>query len=158
MMLNKPTWIFPARSGSSLIAKMPRLARGSKPVVHAQLAAEGVTAFGGLDGIDVADDIGDRHVRRRELLDVALLRAIARRWRCLLPLFRERSRHRRQIGRERIVVDLASGNCRNDVVQEIGQRAKNSGLLAWPRSPRRIMLCRERIALTICGVRYRRIP
>src|SRR6266511_273170 len=31
MMLKSPTWIFPARSGSSLIAKMPRLARGSSP-------------------------------------------------------------------------------------------------------------------------------
>src|SRR5216117_3006945 len=31
MMLNSPTWIFPARSGSSLIAKTPRCARGSRP-------------------------------------------------------------------------------------------------------------------------------
>src|SRR6059058_6081636 len=31
MMLKSPTWILPAKSGSSLIAKIPRLARGSSP-------------------------------------------------------------------------------------------------------------------------------
>src|SRR5438874_10230105 len=31
MMLNSPTWILPERSGSSLIAKIARFARGSSP-------------------------------------------------------------------------------------------------------------------------------
>ena len=40
MMLNRPTWIFPARSGSSLMAKMPRLARGKQAVVNGQFVGE----------------------------------------------------------------------------------------------------------------------
>ena len=41
--------------------------------VHRQLVAELQAALGGLDRIDVADHVGDRHVRRRQLLDVARL-------------------------------------------------------------------------------------
>ena len=38
-------------------------------VMNRQLVAQQVSALGGLDRIDVADDVGDRHVGRRELLD-----------------------------------------------------------------------------------------
>ena len=42
-------------------------------VVHRQFVAEFVPAARGLDGIDVADHVGDRHVGRGQLLHVALV-------------------------------------------------------------------------------------
>ena len=44
-----------------------------QPVVHRQLVAELEAAPGRLDRIDVADHVGNRHVRRRQLLDVAVV-------------------------------------------------------------------------------------
>src|SRR6185437_3597363 len=41
-------------------------------VVHSELAAELVAGARGLDGIDIADEVGDGDVRRGELFDVAL--------------------------------------------------------------------------------------
>ena len=40
-------------------------------VMNRQLVAEQVSAFRGFDRIDVADDVGDRHVRRGQLFDKA---------------------------------------------------------------------------------------
>ena len=42
-----------------------------QPVVNRQFVAQQVPALGGLDRIDVADDVGDRHIRRGQLLDKA---------------------------------------------------------------------------------------
>ena len=42
-------------------------------VVHRQLVADLAAAARRLDRIDVADHVGDGHVRRRQLLDVALV-------------------------------------------------------------------------------------
>ena len=51
-------------------------------VVHGEFVAKVAAAAGGLDGIDVADDVGDGDVGRGQLFDVAMLRAGARRWAC----------------------------------------------------------------------------
>ena len=61
-----------ARSGSSLIAKMPRLVRGHEAVVDRQLVGE-VAALGDLDRVDLADQVGDRRVGRGQLLAEAAL-------------------------------------------------------------------------------------
>ena len=74
--------------------------------VHRQLAAELQAALGGLDRIDVADHVGDGHVRRRELLDVARLArqpAIG----ISSPSALTRCLAERRQRRDRVVVDLA---------------------------------------------------
>ena len=73
-MLSRPTWMRSARSGSSLMQKMPRLVRGDQAVVDRQLVGQ-VAAFGDLDRVDFADEVGDGDVRRRELLAVAAVAA-----------------------------------------------------------------------------------
>ena len=60
-----------ARSGSSLIAKMPRLLRGIRPKCIVDLVGQ-VAPLGVLHEVDLADQVGDRHVRRRELFVVAV--------------------------------------------------------------------------------------
>jgi hypothetical protein len=105
-MLKRPTWILPARSGSSLIAKIPRL-------------AQDVAATGCLDGIDVTEHVRDGHVGRRELLHVALLATDPRDGRVVAVFFDELAAVLRD-RRERIVVHLASGNDRQRLVEQEG--------------------------------------
>ncbi len=59
-----------ARSGSSLIAKMPRLQCGIRPKWIVQLVGE-VAPLGDADRVDLADEVGDGDVGRRQLLAVA---------------------------------------------------------------------------------------
>ena len=59
-----------ARSGSSLIVDDPAVRARDEPVVERPLVGE-VSAFGDLDGIDLADEVGDGDVGRRQLLGVA---------------------------------------------------------------------------------------
>ena len=52
--------------------------------VHGQLARE-IAALGVLDHVDLADQVGDRHVGRGQLLVIALLAADSRRSACRRP-------------------------------------------------------------------------
>ena len=61
-----------ARSGSSLIAKMPAVRARHEAVVQRQLVGE-VAALGDLDRVDLADQVGDRGVGRRQLLAEAVV-------------------------------------------------------------------------------------
>ena len=88
---------------------------------------EGELARGRLDRVDVAEEIGDRHVRRRELLVVALVpgHPLDRRVVAVLleqPLALGRDR------RQRIVVELGAGEHRDLRVEQADQRAQQPGL------------------------------
>ena len=116
-----------ARSGSSLMAKMPRFVRGHEAVVEGELVGQ-VAALGHLDRVDLADEVGDRRVGRGELLAVAtgavdpLDRACRHRAR---PRSSRRvARHRRV----RVVVDLGAGDDRHPLVEQVGERADHAGL------------------------------
>ena len=56
---------------------------GQQAIVHGELAGEVLRAARGLDGIEIADEVGDGHVGRGQLFHVALVAARARRsaWR-----------------------------------------------------------------------------
>ena len=56
-------------------------------VVNGEFAAERVAAFGGFDGIDVADDVGNRHVGRGKLLDIAFVAGTPDNRRCVSLFF-----------------------------------------------------------------------
>src|SRR3989337_142759 len=71
MMLKSPTWILPARSGSSLSAKMPRFARGSSPKWMVSSSARTWPPRGARVGVDLAprEDRDLRIEERDELAD-----------------------------------------------------------------------------------------
>ena len=96
-------------------------------VVHRQIVGELQAAPRRLDRIDVADHVGDRHVRRRQLFHQ--------------PPRARQPGHRQAVaflagagaagGAERcvrIVVDLAAGHHRQLVVEQVGQRAQDTCL------------------------------
>ena len=115
-----------ARSGSSLMAKMPRLVRGHQAVVERELVGE-VAALGHLDRVDLADEVGDGGVGRGQLLAVAgvAVHPVDRRVVALLgDQLAGVAGHRRV----RVVVDLAAGDDGHPLVEQLGERPDHAGL------------------------------
>ena len=94
------------------------------------------------DGIDVADQVGDGHVGRGQLFDVAM--------------FRSEPCNRRRIfffgnqfvaaaanGRVWIVMDFASGNVRHLGIEQRGQGAQNAALGLSPQAEQDEIMARE---------------
>src|SRR5437867_6360352 len=95
--------------------------------MHAEFAADGVSAFGGLDGIDIANDVRDRHIGRREFLNIPLFPAAISDGRAVAHLFDQVAALTAN-GREWIIVDLTSGDDRDGIVQKLDQTAQNAAL------------------------------
>ena len=109
---------------------------GHEPVVDGELVGE-VAALGDLDGVDLADEVGDRRVGRGQLLAEA---AVA-----VHPLDRRRRRRARRRGRGRAARPGAYGSSLISLPATIGIHSSSSAVserimrvLAWPRSPRKI--------------------
>ena len=102
-------------------------------VVERQLVAE-VAALGDADRIDLADEVGDRDVRRRELLGVA---AVARQPvdRRLVAVLVDGGPAGRADRRVWIVVELAAADDRQPLVEQIRRGAAPSA--SWPGRARR---------------------
>ncbi len=98
-----------------------------QPVVHRQLVGELQARARRLDRIEVANQVGDRDVGRRELLDVARV-AIEPCDRQVVARLNGPRAARGADRRERIVVNLAPGDDRNVVVEQIDQRAEDAAL------------------------------
>src|SRR4029079_18663309 len=90
---------------------------GQQAEVHGELVAQQVPAARGLDRVHVADQVGDGDVGGRQLLDVALLPADPGDRRRVTALGQQLAR---VLGnrRERVVVDLAPGHDRNQLVEQ----------------------------------------
>jgi hypothetical protein len=104
---------------------MPRFARGQQSVVNAVFASDRVTALGGFDGIDVADDVGDRHVRSCKFLNVAVGARAKDNWSTVAHFLNQAAASPAD-RRERIVVDLTLGDHRNRIVEQSRQIPQNS--------------------------------
>ncbi len=78
-----------------------------------------------LDRIEVADHVGDRHVRRREFLHVALVRPEPRDRQIVARLARARPACRAQ-RRDRVVVNLAAGDDGQRLVEQGRQGAEEA--------------------------------
>ena len=115
-----------ARSGSSLIANRPRFVRGHEAVVDRELVRE-VATFGDLDGVDLADEVGDRRVGRRELLAEASL-TVHPLDRCLVAAFGDEDPRVRRDRVVRVVVDLAAGDDGQPLVEQVDERAHDARL------------------------------
>ncbi len=109
------------------MAKSPAVGAGQQTEVHGQLAGELQAAVGGFDGIDVADHVGDGDIGCRQLLDVARLarqpvdgHGVAFGGDALSSVCGQR--------RQGVVVDFASRDDRNGLVQQRRQGAENPRL------------------------------
>ena len=93
--------------------------------MHRQLVGELEAGAGRLDRVEVADHVGDGHVRRGELLDIALVRAQPRDRQVVPGLARPPAARRAQ-RRHRVVVDLAARDDGQRLVEQRGQRAQQA--------------------------------
>ena len=97
-----------------------------EPVVEGQLVRE-VAALGDLDRVDLADEVGDRDVGRRQLLGVAPVARQPVDGRRVAVALDDRPR-RRADGRGRVVVELAAADDREPVVEQADQGAGHARL------------------------------
>ena len=97
-----------------------------QPVVDRELVGE-IAALGDLDRVDLADEIGDRDVGRRELLAVSL---VARQPHELhrIAVVRDAVLARGADRLERVVVDLAARDRRRDRVEKLDELAREACL------------------------------
>ena len=121
-------------------------------VMDGELVAQ-VASLGDPDRIDLTDEIGDRRVRRRQLLAVALLRRDPRHWSRIAELADEVTAASAD-GLVRIVVDLASVNCGDRGVEQRCQRADQSRLRLTALTEKDEVLAGENCVLDL---RYDRV-
>src|SRR5262249_37370902 len=95
---------------------------GQQAIVHAQLATNSMSALGGLDWIDISDDIGTGHVLGCKLLHVPRIPRTIFDGRPLSDFLNQIPAPAAN-RLERVVVDLATGNHRNDFIQQRSQLA-----------------------------------
>ena len=86
-----------------------------------------MSATSRLDRVEVAEDVRDRHIRRRQLLDVAVLPRDPFD-RCLFPVLFDQLPAVLGNRVERVVVDLTARQDRHAFVQEIEQRSQDTAL------------------------------
>ena len=108
-----------------------------------------------LDRVDVAEQVGDRDVRRRELLVVARLAWRATRSAASSPASAIRRAGPGRDRRERVVVDLAAGEHRNLRRRAGWSSARRMRVFAWPRRPSRMKSWPASSALTTAGMTVR---
>src|SRR6184192_1316344 len=138
---------------------------GHQAVMDGELVGK-VLALRHPDGIDLADQVGDRGVGRGQLLAVTLLGCYPTHGDAV-ALGRHSVPACAADRRIRIVVDLAAIDHRDLSIQQAGQRSDQpalglaasrlasdriSRLLAWPRSPRKTMSWPDRMAFSIWGM------
>jgi hypothetical protein len=104
----------------------PPVGAGDEPVVDGQFVGQ-VAALGHPDGVDLADEVGDRRVGRRQLLAEALsaMNPGDRRVVALLGHEIPGRLGDRVVG---VVVDLAAGHHRRPLVEQVDQGPDDAGL------------------------------
>ena len=95
--------------------------------MDAQLAADGMAAFRSFDGVDVADYVGYRHVGRGKFLDISGI-PVTKIDGGLIAEFLNEVATSPADRSKRVIVDLATGDYWNHVVQQRGQLAQDSTL------------------------------
>ena len=114
---------------------------GHEAVVDRQLVGE-VAALGHFDRVDLADQVRNRRVGRRELLAVAPFAVHPLDRRFVAALGDEDARVRRD-RMERVVVDLAPGDNRHPLVEQADQRTDDARLRLAPLTEEDDVVSRE---------------
>ena len=104
----------------------PAVGARHEPVVDGELVGQ-VAALGDLDGVDLADQVGDRRVGRGQLLAEAPLPVDPLDRRLVGP-FGDQHRARGARSVVRVVVDLAARHDRHPLVEQRGERADHARL------------------------------
>ena len=113
--------------------------------MNCEFVAEDVSTAGGLDGVHVADDVGDGGIGRRELFDVALIAGHPANRGVVAVLLDELLGVLRDRG-ERIVVHFTAGHDRHLLVEQGAQRAEDTGLrLAAQAEQNEVVARKERV-------------
>ena len=94
-------------------------------IVNRVLAAQLVAALGRLDGIDVADQVGDGDVGRRQLFHVAIIGGQVRNGR-VVGIVGQQFAAAAANRRVRIVVDFAAAQVRHMRIEQAGKRAQDA--------------------------------
>ncbi len=98
-----------------------------QPVVHGQLVGELQAGARGLDRVEVADEVGDGDVGRRQLLHVARV-ALEPRDRQAVAELADAGAARRAERRQRVIMDLAARDDRDRLVEQADERAQDAAL------------------------------
>ncbi len=120
------------------------VAARDQAVVDGRLVRE-IAALGDLDGVDLADQVGDGDVGGGQLLAVAsvTLEPFDRR---LVTLVRDLLQNCRRDRRERILVELGPGNVRNRFIEQPHQGARQPSLgLAALAQEHDVLPCKDRV-------------
>ena len=141
-MLKRPTWTLPRKVGQLVDGKDAAVGPGQQAEVHGELVGQQVPSARRLDRIHVADQVGDGHVRRGELLHEALVSPEPRQRRRIAALAEQLAR---VLGdrRERVVIDLAAGDDRDALVEQTGELAKDAALGLAPEAEQDEMMPRQ---------------
>ena len=111
-------------------------------VVHRELIRQLEAGARRLDRIEIADHVGDRHVRRREFLHVALVRLQPRDRQIVARLARARPACRAQ-RRDRVVMDFAAGDDGQRLVEQGRQGAEEARFRLAPQAEQDEVVPRE---------------
>src|SRR5712692_5722075 len=106
---------------------------GQQAVVHRELIGEVAPAAGRLDGVNVADDVGDGHVGRSQLLDEASVPGQPANGSRVAPLHNQIAAAAAD-GTERVVVDLATGDDGDFRIEQGHQAAENAAFGLPPQA------------------------
>ena len=123
----------PREVGQLVEGEDPPVRPRQQAVVHGQLAGEVEPSARGPDRVHVADDVGDGHVGRRELLDVALVRREPGD-RGGVALLGEEVAAALAQRPEGVVVDLAPRDHRRRRVEQAGEAAQDPALRLAPQA------------------------
>ena len=110
--------------------------------MHAELVGEQVPAACRLDGVEVADHVGDRHIGRGELLDVAVF-ALDPRDRGRVTALGHQVAPELADRAEGIVVDLAPRNDRHDGIEQFHQGPEDARLRLSPEAKQDEIVLRQ---------------
>ncbi len=119
--------------GQLVDGEHPAIGPRQQAEVHRQLVREQVPAARRLDRVHVPDDVGDRHVRRGELLHVARVARQPRNRRVVAPLGEQLAAELRN-GVERVVVHLAPRQD-GDLLVEQQHEVPQDAALGLPAEP-----------------------
>src|SRR5690348_10415896 len=95
--------------------------------MDSEFAGQVMTAASGFDGIDIANQIGDRDIRRSQLLDITLVGSKPRQRR-VVTLLGDDGPAALADGIVRIVVNLTTGYVGHLRIEQTGQRTQDATL------------------------------
>src|SRR5437868_5755969 len=106
------------------------------------LTSERMATFRRLDRIDVADDVGNSDVRRRELFDVTLVARTPHERRGIFSFLNQVATLTAD-GCKRVVVDFATGNSRYSFIEKFRETTQDSRLRLATKTEQDHVVTRE---------------